>query len=96
MLKKVVIISMLSLFVVVALTSTKVLNVINIEESGRDASSFHDMSAIIYTISGLFLCVIAFWTYRIHIVAGIIPWGLGLTLFVYGLYLCWVKGIIAF
>lgn len=96
MIKKIVFISMVSLLVVVALTSTKVLNVINIEESGRDASSFHDISAIIYTISGFLLCLVAFWTYRIHIVAGIIPWGLGITLFAYGLYLCWVKGIIAF
>ena len=94
MIKKIIFISMISLIIVACLTATKVLNVMNIEESGRDASSYHDMSAIIYTVCGLLMCIVAFWTYRINIVAGIIPWGLGITLLGYGLYLCWVKGFI--
>ena len=92
MIKKVVIISMISIIVIITLACTKVLNITNMEEEGRDASSYHDVSAIIYVVSGLLLCIVAFWTYRIHIVAGIIPWGLGLSCLGYGLYLCWAKG----
>ena len=92
MIKKVVLISMISIFVVIALFGTKILNIQNMEAEGRDASSYHDLSAIIYLVCGLLLCVVAFWTYKIHIVAGIIPWGLGLGALIYGLYICYAKG----
>lgn len=93
MIKKIAFISIISLIVIIALTSTKFLNIINIQEQGGDASSYHDISAILYVLSGFLLCIIAFWTHKINIVAGIIPWGLGITLLGYGLYLCYVKGM---
>ena len=76
-----------------ALFGTKILNIKNMEEEGRDASSYHDISAYVYVIVGILLSLVAFWTYKIHIVAGIIPWGIGLSCLVYGLYILWAKGV---
>jgi len=94
MIKKVIIISMISIIVVLALLGTKILNIQNMEQQGRDASSYSDISAYVYVISGILMCLVAFWTYKIHIVAGILPWGLGISVLVYGLYILWAKGLI--
>jgi len=94
MIRKAIVISMISILVVIALAGTKLLNISNMEAEGRDASSYHDLSAVIYVVCGLLLCLIAFWTYKIHIVAGIIPWGIGLGCLGYGLYICYAKGFI--
>ena len=94
MIKKVVIISCLSIICILGLFGTKILNIQNMEAQGRDASSYHDISAYIYTVVGILLCIIAFWTYKIHIVAGIIPWGIGLGSLAYGLYILYAKGAI--
>jgi len=95
MLKKAVIVSVISIFVVMALFGTKVLNIQHMEENGRDASSYHDISAWIYLICGILLMAVAWWTYHVHIVAGIVPFGIGLGGLVYGIYILWAKGVIA-
>lgn len=92
MIKKAIVISAISIFVVIALTATKILNIQQIEATGGDASSYHDFSAIIYVVCGVLLCLVAVWTYKVHIVAGIIPLGFGITSLGYGLYICSVKG----
>jgi len=95
LIRKAIVISIISIIVVLLLFGTKVLNIQNMEEMGRDASSYHDISAYIYTICGLLMILVAFWTYRVHIVAGIIPFGLGAGCLFYGLYILWAKGVIA-
>ena len=93
LIKKIAIVSMISVLVVILLFGTKILNIQNMEAQGRDASSYHDVSAWIYTVCGILLCLVAFWTYKVHIVAGIIPWGIGLGCLFYGLYILWAKGV---
>jgi len=94
MLKKAIIISILSLIVVLSLFATKVINIQHMEAEDNNADSYSDISAYIYVICGVILIGIAFWTYRIHIVAGIIPFGFGFGTLMYGLYICYAKGII--
>jgi len=76
-----------------ALFGTKILNIQNMEASGRDASSYHDFSGWIYLICGILLCLVAYWTYKVHIVAGIIPIGFGISSLAYGLYILMAKGV---
>lgn len=88
------IIAILSLIVVLGLAGTKILNVQSIEEHGRNADSYHDLSAVSYVVLGLLMLIIAFFAFRLHVVAGILPIGLGIGLLLYGLYICWVKFLI--
>lgn len=92
--KKLVIISAISIIAVALLTYTKILNVNTMVAAGNDASSYSDMSAVIYVCVGLLLCFSAILTMRLHFAASILPLGLGATLTIYGIYICWAKGII--
>lgn len=92
MIKKVILISMLSLLVVALSVGTKVINAPTVAET--DAASYNELVIVGYVVMGLAMIVVAFWTYRVHIVAGIIPWGLGLSVLGYGLYLMYCKGMI--
>jgi hypothetical protein len=83
----------ISLIIVLALFGTKVLNIQNMEENGRDASSYSDASAIIYILAGIGMIFVAWKTYHFHLIVGIIPFGLGISLLFYGLYVCWAKGM---
>jgi len=88
-------ISVIGLGCVVGLTFTKYLNVQQIENTG-DADSYHDLSALIYVAIGILMVISGLLTYKLthHIGAIIIPVGLGITLLMYGLYICSVKGMI--
>jgi len=89
------ILAVLSLLSVVGLTATKFLNVQQIQTEG-DADSYHDMSAWIYTGIGLLMMLSGYITWMVthHISAFILPFGLGVTLACYGLYILSVKGMI--
>jgi hypothetical protein len=90
--KKVILISMLSILVVALSVGTKVINAPTVAET--DAASYNEMVIIGYIVMGAAMILVAFWTYRVHIVAGLIPWGLGLSVLGYGLYLAMCKGMI--
>ena len=94
--KKAIIISILSIIALILLFSTKVVNIQHMESQDDPASSYSEYSAIIYVLAGLMLIFIAFWTFKIHIVAGIIPFGIGFSALVYGVYICYAKGMLAF
>ena len=87
------ILGVLSIIAIIGLACTNVLNIQNMETSGRDAGSYHDISPYIYVFAGLVFVVTAWFTYHFHFLAGIIPLGMGILSLVYGLYLLWVKGI---
>jgi len=87
--RKVIIIGFLSLFAMALLGFTKVLNAPHILET--EGVSYSDISAIIYVVAGLLLIFIAFFTYKFHFVAGIIPFLLGISCLLYGLFICFVK-----
>jgi len=94
MIKKLVFISIISLIAVMLLFGTKVINIEHMEATDDDASSYSDISAYIYVVAGVMICFVAFWTYKIHIVAGIIPFGMGFGAVFYGLYILYAKGIL--
>lgn len=90
------ILAVISLLSVIGLTATKFLNIQQIEETGT-AESYHDMSAWIYTGIGLLMMLSGYITWMVtrHLSAFILPFGLGLTLTCYGLYILSVKGMIS-
>lgn len=99
MIKKIaIILAVISIISVVALTGTKFLNVKNMEEQGGDASSYHEMSAVLYIVVGILMMTSGIITFYLtkHISAFIIPFGLGVTLLGYGFYICYLKGIVSF
>jgi len=85
----------LSVLVVVLLMFTKVLNMYQILENDQDAGSYHELAAWTYVLCGVILVFVAFHTYHWHILAGIIPFGLGMSTVVYGLFILWCKGVIS-
>ena len=89
MIRKAALIGFLSIAVVLALMGTKVLNAPHVIET--DATSYSDASAIIYVLCGIALIFIAFWTYKFHFIAGIIPFGIGFSCLFYGILVCFVK-----
>jgi hypothetical protein len=90
--KKIILISMLSILVVALSVGTKVINAPTVAET--NAASYNEMVIIGYIVMGAAMILVAFLTYRVHIVAGLIPWGLGLSVLGYGLYLAVCKGMI--
>jgi len=88
-LRKAVIISILSVIVVMLSVGTKVVNAPTVKET--QAISYDDMVIWGYMIMGLLMVIIAFWTYKLHIVAGIIPFGLGVSALGYGIYVAYCK-----
>lgn len=92
--RKVAVIGVISILTIALLTYTKVLNVQNMAAAGHDASSYSDLSAVIYIVVGVLLCFSALLTIRLHFVASVLPLGLGITLTAYGAYICWAKGML--
>jgi len=90
--KIVTIIGALSIIAVMALATTYYLNVKNIEEKDRNVESYHDYSPYIYMFFGVVALISAYFTFHFHVVAGIIPFGLGALSLIYGLYLALIKG----
>ena len=89
--KHAIAIAIIGIIVVLAMTSTKVLNVQNIEENDRDIDSFHDWNPTIYTIVGILMVISAWWTFHFHFIPGMIQYGLGGTLTAYGVYLLLIQ-----
>ncbi len=92
--KKILVI--LSLIVVLALMFTKGVNMQNMIITGDDGSSYADISAVIYILAGISLIYIAWRTIGRNFLnpLGILPYGIGISSLIYGLFLCSVKGII--
>jgi len=95
--KVALILAIISLASVIGLTATKFLNIHNMEINDPDASSYHDMSVAVYIIIGVLMMISGYLTWKVsrHISAFILPFGLGLTLFFYGVYIACAKGMIA-
>lgn len=85
---------LLSLVIVLILCFTKYANIMEMEENGT-ADSFADISALLYVVAGALLVFIAYVTVGLKIgnPLAIIPYGIGISLFIYGLYICSLKGI---
>lgn len=81
----------LTILILIGFGVTKVLNIQQIEENERDLDSYHAGSIIIYILCGIGLIVVAFFTYHFHIVAGLLPFGLGISTLGYGIYLALIK-----
>lgn len=88
-----IIISALSVLAIILMFSGKFISVSYIESNERDVDSFSPIAMYTGLTAGILLVIIAFWTYRIHIVAGIIPFGVGAGLLLYCGYLLWCKSL---
>lgn len=91
--KKTIIISAFSILAVLLLFGGRAITIGHVETHDRDADSFSPMALWMCLFSGFILLFVAFWTYRIHIVAGIVPFGIGASAIVYSLYLLWCQSL---
>ena len=89
-----IIIAVLSILAIVLLSVGKVATFNYVESNDRDVHSFSTIAIYTGIIAGILMLVVAFWTFRIHIVAGIIPFGVGASLVVYCSYLLWCKSLV--
>ena len=89
-----IIISALSILAIILLTFGKVATFNYVESNDRDVQSFSTVAIWTGIISGIIMVFVAFWTFRIHIVAGIIPFGVGASLVVYCVFLLWCKSLV--
>lgn len=83
-------ITIITLVVLLMLGGTKVLNMLQMDEIGS-ADSYHDATPYIYMIAGALMIFVAYFTYRLHFVAGMIPFFVGISAFFYGAYILSIK-----
>lgn len=90
------ILTVLSLLVIIALVFSKGINMQNMIEEDNNGDSYADISAFIYVGAGLILTYIAYCSVGLNIKnpLAIIPYGIGISSLIYGLFLLSVKGII--
>ena len=92
--KMTIIISALSILAILLMFSGKFLSVDYIESNDRNVDSFSPIAMWTGLIAGILLVIISIWTFRVHIVAGIIPFGVGVSLLLYCAYLLWCKSLV--
>ena len=83
---------MLSLIAVLLLMGSKAFTVSYVESNNRDADSFSSTALWMGVTAGILMLGVAVWTYKVHIVAGIIPFGVGATTLGVCAYLLWCQG----
>lgn len=88
-----IIISILSIIAILLIFGGKFVTIGYVESNERDADSFSEMSLWMGVIAGIIMIFVAFWTFKIHIVAGIIPFGVGAATLGICAYLLWCKGL---
>lgn len=88
-----ILISAISVLAVILLFAGRFITIGHVESNDRDVDSFSELSLWLGVIGGVLMLFVAFWTYRIHIVAGIIPFGVGVSVLIYCVYLLWCKSI---
>ena len=89
-----ILISALSIIAVILLFAGKFVTIGHVESNERDVDSFSTWSIAMGLVAGLIMIFVAFWTFKIHIVAGIIPFGVGFSLAGYCAYLLWCKSLV--
>ena len=89
-----IIISALSILAILLMFSGKFISFNYIESNDRNVESFSPIAMWTGLSAGIILVFIAIWTFRIHIVAGIIPFGVGAGLLIYCAYLFWCRSLV--
>jgi len=84
---------MLSIIAILLLFGGKFVTIGYVETNDRDADSFSETSLWMAFFAGVIMIFVAFWTFRIHIVAGIIPFGVGFSIIMICSYLLWCKSL---
>ena len=92
--KKTIIISALSILAVLLMFGGKFVTIDYVESNDRDADSFSEVSLWMGVFAGILMMLVAFWTFRVHIVAGIIPFGVGASVLMICGYLLWCKSLV--
>lgn len=88
-----IIISALSIIAILLMFGGKIVTIGYVESNERDADSFSEVSLWMGVFGGVIMIFVAFWTFRIHIVAGIIPFGVGASVLMICFYLLWCKSL---
>jgi len=88
--------AILSLSIILLLLFTRGINIHHMIESNNEGDSYADISAFIYVFAGLGLIFIAWKTVGLSLMnpLAIIPYGLGISGLIYGLFLLKLKGFI--
>lgn len=89
--KKLTIISIISIIAIILFFAIKISSITYIEENNRDVDSFGDVPIALTIFTGVLLILTAFLTYRFHFLCGIIPFGIGISTLLMGIYLAWCK-----
>ena len=89
-----IIISVLSIIAILLMFGGKFVTIGHVESNDRDADSFCETSLWMGVVAGIIMIFVAFWTFKIHIVAGIIPFGVGFATLSICAYLLWCKSLI--
>ena len=84
-----IIISALSIIAILLVFGGKFVTIGYVESNERDADSFSEISLWMGVIAGVIMILVAWWTFKIHIVAGIIPFGVGFSVLMICAYLLW-------
>lgn len=96
MIKMAIIISAISILALVLMFSGRIITVEHVESNDRDVDSFSTVALWMAVASGCLMVIVAWWTFKLHIIAGIIPFGVGAGLIVYCGYLLWCKSLAGF
>jgi len=88
-----IIISMLSIIAILLIFGGKFVVIGYVESNNRDVDSFSEISLWMGVVAGAIMIFIAWWTFRIHIVAGIIPFGIGSSVLLVCVYILWCKSL---
>lgn len=88
-----IIISALSIIAILLLFAGKFVVIGYVESNDRNVDSYSSVSLWLGFLAGLIIIFVAFWTFRIHIVVGIIPFGIGFSVLMVCGYLLWCKSL---
>ncbi len=89
--KKVAIVTILSILVVLLSFGTKIINAPTVAET--EAASYNDITIIAYVVMGVFMILLALISSRFHPVTALMPLGLGITMLGYALWVAYCKGL---
>lgn len=89
--KTLTIAGIIGIIAIILFFAIKISSITYIEDHDRDVDSFGDIPIALTIFSGILLIITAFLTYHLHILLGIIPFGIGISTLLMGIYLAWCK-----
>ena len=88
-----IIISILSIIAILLIFGGKFVTIGYVESNERDADSFSEISLWMGVVAGLLMIIVSIPIFRVHLGAGIIPFGVGASVLMICAYLLWCKSL---